>query len=230
MGPPPAQGLDPHALLRLCHLVSPALPVGAYAYSQGLEYAVHANWVTDERSAFEWLVGLSSYSISTLDLPILARMHSAWIAADLAAVRHWNAQLLASREAAELRAEDIHLGRSLARVLVQLQLPQACDWLEIDVSFATLFALAASHWRIGMQETLNGYLWTWTENQVLAAVRLIPLGQSAGQRLLHQLIEPMPQLCTRALGLRDDEIGNSALSQTLAGSLHETQYSRLFRS
>ena len=71
---------NPHALLRLCHLVSPALPVGAYAYSQGLEFAVHAGWVTDESSTLEWLQGLSSHAIGTLDLPILLRLHRAWCA------------------------------------------------------------------------------------------------------------------------------------------------------
>jgi urease accessory protein len=221
---------DPHALLRLCHLVSPALPVGAYAYSQGLEFAVHAGWVHDEASALAWLRGVSARAIGTLDLPILARLYAAWTAGDAPAVLRWNAQLLASRETAELRAEDLHLGRSLARVLTELQLSEAQPWFEADVSFATLFALAASRWHIALKDTLGGYLWTWTENQVLAAVRLVPLGQSAGQRLLHQLIEPMPALCDRAAQLTDDEIGNSAVSQTLAGSLHESQYSRLFRS
>ena len=221
---------DPHALLRLCHLVSPALPVGAYAYSQGLEFAVHAGWVHDELSTLEWLRGLSQYAVGTLDLPLLARLHRAWMAADPAAVARWNGQLLASRETLELRAEDAHLGRSLARVLLELNLPEASRWLHIDVSFATLFALAATRWQIALSDALCGYLWAWSENQVLAAVKLVPLGQSAGQRLLHQLIESMPEIAERALQLSDDEIGISAVSQSLASSLHESQYTRLFRS
>src|SRR5580658_2757934 len=96
---------DPHALLRLCHLVSPALPVGAYAYSQGLEYAVHAGWVHDEATALDWLQGLSHHAVGTLDLPILLRLHRAWSALDVAAVRYWSAQLIAARETSELRAE-----------------------------------------------------------------------------------------------------------------------------
>lgn len=221
---------NPQALLRLCHLVSPALPVGAYAYSQGLEFAVHAGWVHDELSTLEWLRGLSGYAVGTLDLPVLARLHRAWMAADPAAVAHWNAQLLASRETHELRAEDAHLGRSLARVLLELNLPEASRWLQVDVSFATLFALAACRWQIAPSDALCGYLWSWSENQVLAAVKLVPLGQSAGQRLLHQLIESMPGIAERALQLTDDEIGTRAVSQALASSLHESQYTRLFRS
>jgi urease accessory protein len=221
---------DSEALLRLFHLVSPALPVGAYAYSQGLEFAVLAGWITNESSALEWLHGVSARAIGSLDLPILARLHGAWSAGDLAAVRRLNAQLLAARETSELRSEDIHLGRSLARVLAELQLVEAGDWLKREVGFATLFALAACRWQIARNAALRGYLWAWTENQVLAAVRLVPLGQSAGQRMLHQLVRSMPQICDEALHLEDEQICNSAVSQTLASSLHESQYTRLFRS
>jgi urease accessory protein len=221
---------DPHALLRLCHLVSPALPVGAYAYSQGLEYAVHAGWITDEDSTWQWLDGLSRYAIGTLDLPILWRLYAAWSADDAAAIEQWNAQLIASRETQELRAEELHLGGALARVLKELELPQALDWLERPTSLAVMFALAAVRWRIAAGDALRGYLWTWSENQVLASIKLVPLGQSAGQRLLHRLIGPMPGIVEQAMLLRDDEIGVGVLSQALASSWHESQYSRLFRS
>jgi urease accessory protein len=221
---------DPHALLRLCHLVSPALPVGAYAYSQGLEYAVHAGWVTDEASALEWLRGLSRCGIGTLDLPVLLRLQRGWIVTDVSAVRRWNTHLLAARETSELRAEDVHLGQSLARVLVELKLSEASCWCQTEVSFATLFALAAARWHIALADALRGYLWTWSENQVLAAVKLVPLGQSAGQRMLHQLIESMPGIVDRAQHLGDDEICTSVVSQVLASALHESQYTRLFRS
>jgi urease accessory protein len=221
---------DAHALLRLCHLVSPALPVGAYAYSQGLEYAVHAGWITDEAGALNWLQGLSRHTMGTLDLPILSRLHHAWSNDDLPGVKRWNSQLLASRETCELRAEDIHLGRSLARVLLELNLSEAHGWLVADVSFAGMFALATARWQIAATDALGGYLWAWSENQVLAAVKLVPLGQSAGQRMLHRLIESMPQIVERALRVGDDEICISAVSQALASSLHESQYTRLFRS
>lgn len=221
---------DPHALLRLCHLVSPALPVGAYAYSQGLEYAVHAGWVIDEASALEWLRGLSECAIGTLDLPILSRLHQAWTASDLHAVHRWNAHLLAARETSELRAEDIHLGRSLARVLVELELSEAARWCQSDACFATLFALAAARWHIERADAMRGYLWSWSENQVLASVKLVPLGQSAGQRLLHRLIDSMPVIVDRAQDLEDAQISIGVVSQTLASSLHESQYTRLYRS
>lgn len=222
--------IEPLALLRLLHLVSPALPVGAYAYSQGLEYAVHAGWVRDESSTFDWLQGLICHGLGTLDLPLLERLHAAWSRDDAAAVLRWNDELIAARESAELRAEERHLGSALARVLIELQLPEASAWQRRDTAFATLFSLAAVRWGVAAPIALSGYAWAWCENQVLAAVKLVPLGQSAGQRLLHRLTDLLPPVVARALELPDEAVGTSALSQVLAASLHESQYSRLFRS
>jgi urease accessory protein len=221
---------DPLALLRLFHLVSPALPVGAYAYSQGLEYATHAGWVHDEATTLAWLEGLAAYGLGTLDLPILKRLHAAWSAEDELAVRHWNAQLLAARETAELRAEDLHLGRSLARVLVEVDLPEAALWQRESPTYATMFSLAAVRWHIEAADALRGYLWSWCENQVLAAVKLVPLGQSAGQRVLHRLSAGLPAIVERAQQLHEAEIAVGTVSQALASAWHESQYTRLFRS
>jgi urease accessory protein len=218
------------AVLRLCHLVSPAVPVGAYAYSQGLEYAVQAGWVTDESSALEWLQGLSRHSLATLELPLLMRLHRAWSDGDDNAVQHWNAQLLARRETAELRAEELHLGRSLAKVLCEFDMDAAYVWRDASPSLAAMFALAAVNWKIPAIESAGGYLWMWSENQVLAGVKLIPLGQSAGQRLLHALIAEMPALVESAASVADDDMSTGAISLGLASALHETQYTRLFRS
>jgi urease accessory protein len=218
------------ALLRLCHLVSPALPVGAYAYSQGLEFAVHAGWVTDEATALDWLTGMSSRAVGSLDLPVLLRLHAAWTAGDRDSVSRWNAELLASRETAEARAEDRHLGAALARVLEGLNLEAAAGWRATDAAFATLFSLAAVHWRIDARTALLGYLWTWTENQVLAAIKLVPLGQSAGQRLLHSLTGRMPDIVAVAQTIVDGAIGIGVVRPALGSALHESQYTRLFRS
>jgi len=222
--------MAPSALLRLLQLVSPALPVGAYAYSQGLEYAVSANWVFDEESTFEWLHGVGRLGVGSLDLPILLRLHRSCLEGDEAQVRRWTARLIASRETQELRAEDLQMGRALARILADCGLEDARTWERGRPAFATLFALACARWGIGRRETLAGYMWSWTENQVLAAVRLVPLGQTAGQRLLQRLSGGIPSLLERALAVSDEQIGSSAISQLLASSLHETQYTRLFRS
>ena len=221
---------DPQALLHLCQLVSPALPVGAYAYSQGLELAVQAGWVTDEATAHEWMSGLSRFALGTLDLPILARLHAAWADHGTLAVERWNERLIAARDTAELRAEERQLGHALARVLQELQVIETDRWLQRDTAFATLFSLAAARWHIPATAMLTGYLWAWSENEVLAAVKLVPLGQSAGQRVLGQLIGAIPTIVTRAQALTDADIGLGAWAQGFASALHETQYSRLFRS
>lgn len=219
------------SLLRLCQLVSPALPIGAYNFSQGLEYAVQMDWVRDEASTFKWVSGVAQHAVGTLDLPLLMRMHAAWSEDDADNARYWSAYLLGSRESEELRAEERHLGRSLAKVLVSLQIEQAAAWThDIDASYACLFSLAASHWNIDSTQAASAYLWAWCENQVLAAVKLLPLGQTAGQRILNDLLLRIPEMVSAAARSSDDDIGVAAPMQGMASAWHETQYTRLFRS
>ncbi|OBS09246.1 urease accessory protein UreF [Acidihalobacter prosperus] len=219
------------ALLRLLQLVSPALPVGAYAYSQGLEAAVEAGWVRDEATAAEWIGGVLRQGQAHADLPLLVRLQAAWEAGDRAAVQSWTALLYALRETGELREEDVHLGAALARVLAGLDVPEAADWLtQRPLTFATLFALAASHWGIAPRQAVLGYAWSWAENQVAAAIKLVPLGQSAGQRILSTLVAMLPRVADIALDVPDAALGRSAPGYALASTAHARQYSRLFRS
>lgn len=222
---------DPLAVLRLCQLVSPALPVGAYNFSQGLEYAAERGWLQDESSVSRWISGIAHFAAGTLDVPLLLRMHAAWTSGDTAAVGRLSRRLVASRETAELRAEERHMGRALAKVLVELDIPAAREWvLRVDASYAALFALAAVHGGIDAANAAHGYLWAWAENQVLGAVKLLPIGQSAGQRILNSLLLEIPAIVAAAAALADDEIGVSTPLLAMASAWHETQYSRLFRS
>lgn len=219
------------ALLRLLQLTSPALPVGAYHFSQGLEYAVDAGWVHDESTALDWINGLATRSVGTLDIPLLFRLYAAWEIADTTAVNRWNGHLIAARETAELRAEERHMGAALAKILNQAGLVEAAPWQHNEqASFAALFALASCRWQIPVRDAACGYLWAWAENQVLGAVKLVPLGQSAGQRLLNQLGAMIPDIVTRGLVLSDEEIAIGSPRHALASARHESQYSRLFRS
>lgn len=223
--------INPAVLPRLLQLCSPTLPVGAYAYSQGLESAVEQGWVQDEASAGAWILGLLDYTVRRLDLPVFARLYGAWQGGEADAVRRWNARLYASREAAELQREDQQLGAALARLLSDLGLDEAAPWRNAPrVCFATLFSLAAAHWEIPLPEAATGYAWAWTENQVIAATRLIPLGQTASQRLLVAAGPAIAAAVNDGLTLPDAEIGAAAPGLALASALHETQYSRLFRS
>jgi urease accessory protein len=222
---------DGHSLLRLMQLVSPTLPVGAYAYSHGLEQAVAANWVKDEPQVLGWISGLLEHNLAQLDIPVLMRLYRAWQARRTRDVERWNLVLLASRETAELRAEDLHMGAALKRVLEALDVREA-GALEPNngTCFATLFALAAVDWRIPLIDAANGYLWSWGENQVGAALKLLPLGQTAGQRILAAVADRIPDFVNKGLSLDEDAIGASTPGLAIASALHEVQYSRLFRS
>jgi urease accessory protein len=222
-------------LLRLLHLASPALPIGSFHFSQGLEYAVEAGWVRDETTALDWIGGIAEASIATLDLPVLYRLQAAWRQNDYLSVTRWNAFLIASRETAELRAEDRHLGSALLRVLLELQL--STDLFggnpakhPVGVSHATAFGFACARWDVEATAALQTFAWAWAENQVLAAVKLVPLGQSAGLRLLHALIDRLGAYSARAGEMLDEDIGVTTASSAVASGRHEIQYTRLFRS
>ena len=219
------------ASLRLWQLISPALPVGAYAYSQGLEYAIESGWVRDEADTAQWIEGLVSHALARLDVPLLSRLYVAWQEQNIVQVEYWNSLLLANRESAEIRAEDQHLGSALLKLLTDLE-PEPCQHWQDDkpVSYATMFALAANHWHITLQDAATGYVWSWCENQVAAAIKLMPLGQTAGQRTLSRLITIIPDAVQLGLSLGDDDIGVASQGLGIASALHETQYSRLFRS
>jgi urease accessory protein len=216
-------------LLRILHLASPALPIGAFHFSQGLEYAVEARWVTDESSSLDWITGIARHAIGTLDLPVLLRLHRACSIGDDDSLRRWGRFLLAARETEELRAEDRHMGSSLARILRELGAGRSTA-TEPQPGYAEMFAVACVHWSIPEHEALQAYAWTWAENQVLAAVKLVPLGQSAGQRILHSLVPLLEQIAEQALSIADEDVGACAIVQGLASARHESQYTRLFRS
>ena len=219
------------ALLRLLQLSSPTLPVGAYAYSQGMEQAVESGWVGDAASIEAWIRGLLQHPLRLLDIPVFARLYGAWHSADVDLVRLWTLRLYASREAAELQREDHHLGTALARLLTDLGLSEAAPWRSAPrVCFATLFSLAAVRWRIALKDAAAGYVWAWCENQVAAATKLAPLGQTAGQQILMRLTDEIGAVVAQGLRLPDEDIGCAAPALALASALHETQYSRLFRS
>ena len=224
-------GPDDLATLRLLQLVSPSLPVGGYAYSQGLEWAVEAGWVTDAESFAGWLRDQLDRSIAVVDLPVLARLHEGARRADEPSMLRWAGRLGAMRETSELASDDWDRGRALIRLLDALDVAAARPWLDRPrTPFAVAFALAAVHWGLPLEPTLAGYAWAWLENQVTAGIKLIPLGQVGGQRLLLDLARHLPPACERARASGDDDLGGTLPAVAIASSLHETQYTRLFRS
>jgi urease accessory protein len=219
------------ALLRLFQLSSAALPIGAFAYSQGLEQAVELRDVTSRDSALSWIAGMLQRSILSLDVPVLGRLHGALSRRELTAAQRWNNYLFAARGSAELRAEERQVGSALMRLLAREDVPGAAAWLSRPrVTLATGYALGAVAWGATVEQAALSYTFAWAEAQVGAATRLVPLGQSDAQRVLSGLIERAASGIAAALARPDDALGSTTPGQLLLSALHETQYSRLFRS
>jgi urease accessory protein len=224
---------DQIELSRLLQLASPMLPVGAYSYSQGLEWAIESGVVTDATSAACWIDDAIDIYLSRFELPVLWRMRQAWDSEDVCALKQWNQFFCAGRDTAEARAETLQMGYSLVRLLDGLDLDVGAVMTLssfVPVSFPLAYGCATSVWNIPAHSSLHAYVWSWAENQVSAAMKTIPLGQMAGQRILLELGAKIPAAVNKACALQDDELSSFAPGLSIAGSLHETQYSRLFRS
>jgi urease accessory protein len=222
-------------LARLLQLASPALPVGAYTYSQGLEWAVESGVIRDETTAGRWISDLMQHGIGRYEAPMVSALMAAWTAADKAEIARLNIEFLASRESAELRAETAQMGFSLNRLVHDLRDPGLAT-IETtlaglgEITFPTAWAGLAANWKIEPQAALTAYLWSWAENQVMAALKAVPLGQASGQRLLADLGGRIPSVAVDALKLPETEWSNFTPAFAIACARHETQYSRLFRS
>jgi urease accessory protein len=222
------------ALTRLLQLASPALPVGAYSYSQGLEWAIEAGTVKDEAGALGWMGDQLEWNLGRYEAPLLARMMDAWrVGADDTA-RELDERYLASRETAELRAETLQMGHSLRRLLSDLRElpPEFVGQIAVSPAptFMHVWSGLAAIWQIAPPDALTAWLWSWAENQTMAALKAVPLGQAAGQRILLELGGRIPAIVERALIATDDDFSNFAPGFAIACARHETQYSRLFRS
>ncbi|MEL7538320.1 MAG: urease accessory UreF family protein [Pseudomonadota bacterium] len=210
-------------------LISPALPVGGYSYSQGLEFAVEAGWLTSTTDVDDWLFGVAGATLVHQDLACLARLHDAVANGDADATLRWNRALSASRETAELLDEDRQMGLALARLLRDV-MPEATELLPAAPTFATAFAAACVANSIDMDAALAAYAWVWHENQVAAAIKLVPLGQTDGQRLMLAAGERLAHLVECARAVDDDDIGLTLPAVAIASAQHERQHTRLFRS
>jgi len=226
---------SPLALLRLLQLTSPALPVGAYTYSQGLEWAVESGRIRDEITAGHWINDLLPGTIGRFEAPLLVHLMQHWKNESISEIRRLNAEFLASRESAELRAESLQMGFSLNRLLADLRDPALVPIRLIlaecpEIAFPTAWAGIAAAWEIEPLAAVSGYLWSWAENQVMAALKAVPLGQAAGQRLLAELGRRIPEVAETALHLPEEDWSNFTPAFAICSARHETQYSRLFRS
>ena len=234
--------MRPLPLARLLQLSSQALPIGGYSHSQGLEAAIEQEVICDERSLLRWICDLLEFSMTSFEIPCLLSMSAAWAGGGPAAMAALNDEFLAARESAEIRAATVQMGYSLRALLCNLpDLPAGTvDALRAiaEPSLPCVWSAAAAAWHIEPQEAVIGYLWTWSENLVLVALKTVPIGQSAGQRVLLAVGSKIAQFAAqmdpgemRAGGLMGLPGGsNFCPGLAILSSQHETQYSRLFRS
>lgn len=224
--------MDPSALLALLQLTSPALPIGAYSYSEGLETLVDQGLIRSAEDLKIWLeTALATGSIS-LDLAILVRAYRAWKAHDLDTLTTWNHWLSATRETGELQQQSWQMGRSLLKLLQNLY--PAEDWtawkMDLNWNGAIVFAIAAGLGNLDERTAALAYAYSWVSNGVSAGVKLIPLGQTVGQQLTLSLSDAIQSSADRSRLVVDEGLYSCNWGLTLASMAHETQYSRLFRS
>lgn len=222
------------SLLRLLQLSSPALPVGAYSYSQGLEWAIESGAVSNETTTLSWVSDQLEWNVSRFEVPMLVRLLDAHASGEAVRALQLDALYLASRESAELRAETLQMGHSLRRLIHELRefsdnFLQTIDAVEAP-SFVWVWSALACEWGIDKQDALAAWMWSWAENQVMAAIKAVPLGQAAGQRILLTIGAKIPGLTSKAIDLPDHDMSNFAPGFAIACAQHETQYSRIFRS
>jgi urease accessory protein len=217
------------ALLHLLQFASPALPIGGYSYSQGLEAAIEQGLVTDAASARAWIASYLLDVMAAWDAPLLWRLMQAFTAGDAEAVALWSERFIASRDTFELRAESIQMGYSLVRLIAELGVADVAG-LGDEVALPTAFACAVAALGVPPADALVAWLFSWAENQVLVCVKSVPLGQVAGQRLLLSLRGDIEQAATSAQTIPDEAMSNWAPGLSMLSMQHEVQHGRLYRS
>ncbi|MGZ5132880.1 MAG: urease accessory protein UreF [Caldimonas sp.] len=229
-----ADRLGAPALLQLMRLASPSLPVGGFSYSEGLEAAVESGRVSGESQALAWLLDQLRLALACSDLAIVAKAARAWQRGDLERVAELNSWFATTRETSEFRQQAEQMGRSLAQWLRHRDPPEprlaALEALAPAPTWPVAFALAGVATGAPIRELLLAFAAGWAENMVQAAMKAVPLGQAAGQRVLAGLTEAIPAAVDAARSLPFGEMQAFAPMLAILSAQHEVQYSRLFRS
>jgi urease accessory protein len=221
--------LDAAALLHLLQFASPALPVGGYSYSQGLEAALESGIVSDAASARAWIARHLHEVVAQWDAPLFWRMLRAFGEGDSASLAMWSERYLASRDTAEFRAETVQMGFSLSRLVAELGVADVTPLGE-ETSLPAAFACTVHALGIAHREALLAMLFSWAENQVLVCVKSVPLGQVAGQKILLSLRPEIERAAQHAQTVGDDALSNWSPGLSILSMRHEVQHGRLYRS
>jgi len=221
----------------LLHLASPVLPIGGFSYSQALEAAIHHGLITDAADAHQWIEGHLFEVMTKSEALIWIYLYNAWQAEDVEKISYWNDWFWASRETSEFRLETEQMGWSLVKLIKELawgtpdQHAVLIAMQTITLPCAHTFACHTNG--IQVHNGLHIYLYTWLENQVMAAMKGVPLGQVAGQKILlsigRALASRMNDILTHACA-EGTLVNTFAPQLNILSSRHEHQYSRLFRS
>jgi urease accessory protein len=240
--------MNTSSLLNLLHISSPALPIGAFAYSQGLEYTLEAGWCKNADDVEHWIKSVMVHGLGGVDLPILKRLHQAWgvyfieygqtdevnrniDSLHSQSLKTWNATLLAFRETKELYLEDIQVGDAFKQWHKSQSTEHVAKLELVDKpTVACMYALNGVIKGLTVEECLIGFVWTWLENQITSASKAMPMGQTDGQNIIRHLIPEIEAVVESAMQLEDDDIGSGLVGLSMSSALHENQYSRLFRS
>lgn len=221
------------SFLSILQLASPALPLGAYSYSEGLEFLT-INQITNQEQLYSWLKQELMWGTIRVESALMLRACDCTIKKDLEKLSYWNNWLTANRETNELRQQSWQMGNSLMKLLSSLDSGGKLERIKISLSppynYAIAFGIAVANWDIELELALLGYLQNWATNLINAAVKLIPLGQTAGQKILWQLNPAILQQSRLIFNLKDDSLNSCSLGLGLASMRHEHQYCRLFRS
>ncbi len=219
------------SLLSLLQLSSPALPIGAYSYSEGVEYLSNQGIIYDCNSLDTWLRSQLNYGSIRIDCAILVRIHQSLEKRDFSRIIFWNNWLSSQRESEELRLQNWQMGNALIRLFNDICNPPQSEMLELEpCNFAIAYGIVSYNWKITLFDTLSSFLFCWASNLVSAGIRSIPIGQTAGQGILFNLHTKIIETIPCILALQDNELESCNIGLVLASIGHETQYSRLFRS
>lgn len=226
------------AQLALWQLISSTLPVGAYNYSEGLEWLVERGTIGGAEPLQSWLAQELQTGAIRVETAVMARAHNLVCRGETVGTSNslagWNQWLTATRETKELRQQSLQMGGSLRRLLLDLNPAAAALFADISppepCHYPIAFGVGAALGQIDLESAGRGYLHSWVNNLISAGVRLIPLGQTAGQRLLCNLGPLILEQSEKILALTDDELYSCNWGLGLASMNHESQYTRLFRS
>ncbi|NEO52212.1 MAG: urease accessory protein UreF [Okeania sp. SIO3B5] len=234
------QNQGANQLLSLLQLASPALPVGAYSYSEGIEVLVTTGKISDYDSLKNWFIDSLKFGSIRLEAALIVRAYRETNSVNLQLLNNWNNWATAVKETEELRLQSLQMGRTLIRLFMNIQPDLPTELMKfiqnkLDTetnfcNFAIAYGLISACWKIEIENAILGYLHSWATNLINAGVKLIPLGQTVGQKLLWELQNQIVLSAKEILKLKDDELNSCSWGLSLASMAHEVQYTRLFRS